>query len=735
VSRAATAPGVPLGRRRVPTPTMLQMESAECGAASLGMILAHHGRWVALDVLRGECGVSRDGVKASDLVKAARRYGLVAKGIRIEPSGLAEVRLPIVVFWNFNHFLVVEGYGPRGVAVNDPASGPRRVSWEEFDRSFTGVALTFEPGDGFERGGARPSLIRGLGRRFTNGRGTLAFCLLAGIGLLVPALFVPAATRIFVNEVLGSGQDGWLALLIAGIAIAVVAQIGLVAMQQLALLRLSVALAVTMSSRFLEHVLRLPVRFFAQRSAGHVAARIEGNDSIAMLLSSELATALLALVTSGFYLAMMFVYAWQLAVVSLLFAALNALALQLVARRQKDMSLLLAQDTGRLLGTGAIGIASIETLKATSDEGAFFTRWAGLQAKVVATTQAIGSPLAMLNSVPVLLEALSTAVIIAFGGLMVMNGDMSLGTLVAFQMLAAGFALPIGQLVGLGAEVQQAGGTLASVDDVLEHPVDEVDEVDAQLDGAGLPRRSRTDVPARLSGAIELRGVTFGYDPLGPPLIEDLDMRIEPGQRVAFIGPSGSGKSTVSQLIVGLHKPWRGEVLVDGIPRDEIPREVLAATLSFVDQDIALFEGTVRDNLTLWDPTLTDDAVARAAQDAAIHGDILVREGGFERVVEEDARDWSGGQRQRLEIARALASDPAVLVMDEATSALDPIVEQRIDQAIRGRGCTTIVVAHRLSTIRDADEIIVLDRGRVVERGTHEELLAAGGLYTELLGD
>lgn len=735
MSRAATAPGVPLGRRRVPTPTMLQMESAECGAASLGMILAHHGRWVALDVLRGECGVSRDGVKASDLVKAARRYGLVAKGIRIEPSGLAEVRLPIVVFWNFNHFLVVEGYGPRGVAVNDPASGPRRVSWEEFDRSFTGVALTFEPGDGFERGGARPSLIRGLGRRFTNGRGTLAFCLLAGIGLLVPALFVPAATRIFVNEVLGSGQDGWLALLIAGIAIAVVAQIGLVAMQQLALLRLSVALAVTMSSRFLEHVLRLPVRFFAQRSAGHVAARIEGNDSIAMLLSSELATALLALVTSGFYLAMMFVYAWQLAVVSLLFAALNALALQLVARRQKDMSLLLAQDTGRLLGTGAIGIASIETLKATSDEGAFFTRWAGLQAKVVATTQAIGSPLAMLNSVPVLLEALSTAVIIAFGGLMVMNGDMSLGTLVAFQMLAAGFALPIGQLVGLGAEVQQAGGTLASVDDVLEHPVDEVDEVDAQLDGAGLPRRSRTDVPARLSGAIELRGVTFGYDPLGPPLIEDLDMRIEPGQRVAFIGPSGSGKSTVSQLIVGLHKPWRGEVLVDGIPRDEIPREVLAATLSFVDQDIALFEGTVRDNLTLWDPTLTDDAVARAAQDAAIHGDILVREGGFERVVEEDARDWSGGQRQRLEIARALASDPAVLVMDEATSALDPIVEQRIDQAIRGRGCTTIVVAHRLSTIRDADEIIVLDRGRVVERGTHEELLAAGGLYTELLGD
>lgn len=712
----------PAGRRRVATPTVLQMESAECGAASLAMILAKHGKWVPLEQLRIECGVSRDGAKASNLLAAARRHGLAAKGRRIEPAGLADVALPIIVYWNFNHFLVVEGYGPRGVAVNDPATGPRLVSWEEFDRSFTGVALTFEPTEAFERGGARPSLTAGLGRRFTSGWSTLAFCLLAGLGLLVPGLFVPAATRIFVNEVLGANQDGWLVLLIVGIAIAVVAQIVLIAMQQIALLRLSVALAVTMSTKFLEHVLRLPMRFFAQRSAGHIATRIEANDAIAMLLSSELATALLALVTSAFYLVMMFVYSWELALVSLLFAALNAFALQLVARRQKNASLLLTQDAGRLVGTGTIGIANIETLKATSDEAAFFTRWAGLQAKVVTATQAIGAPLAALNSVPVLLSALSTAVIIAFGGLMVMDGALSLGTLVAFQMLAAGFALPISQLVGLGAEVQQAGGSLASVDDVLDHPLDPV-----------IP--ARAGVPAKLTGAIELRDVTFGYDPLGPPLIEGLDVRIEPGQRVAFIGPSGSGKSTVSQLIVGLHKPWRGEILIDGIPREELPPQVLATTLAFVDQDITLFQGSVRDNLTLWDPTLSDDALIRAARDAAIHGDIVMREGGFERQVEEDARDWSGGQRQRLEIARALTTDPSVLVMDEATSALDPVVEQRIDQAIRSRGCTTVIVAHRLSTIRDADEIIVLDRGEVVQRGTHEALLAEGGLYTELLGD
>ena len=706
----------------MPVPTVLQMEAAECGAASLAMILARHGKWVPLEQLRVECGVSRDGAKASNILKAARRHGLAAKGVRIEPSGLVDVALPIVVYWNFNHFLVVEGYGPHGVAVNDPATGPRRVSWEEFDRSFTGIALVFEPGEGFEPGGARPSLARRLGERFTTGRSTLAFCLLAGLGLLVPGLFVPAATRIFVNEVLGSGQDGWLALLVIGIAVAVAAQIVLIALQQIALLRLSVALAVTMSTRFLEHVLRLPVRFFSQRSAGHLAARIEANDSIAMLLSSELATALLALVTSTFYLVMMLVYSWQLALASLLFAALNAVALQLVARRQKDASLLLAQDAGRLIGTGSTGIANIETLKATSDESAFFDRWAGLQAKVVSASQAIGAPLGMLNSVPVLLGALSTAVIIAFGGLMVMNGELSLGTLVAFQMLAAGFALPISQLVGLGAEVQQAVGELTSIDDVLDYPLDPV-------------RPTRADVPAKLAGTIELRDVTFGYDPLAPPLIDGLNVRIEPGQRVAFIGPSGSGKSTVSQLIVGLHRPWRGEVLIDGVPRDEVPPDVLAASLAFVDQDIALFDGTVRDNLTLWDPTIPDDAVIRAARDAAIHADIVIREGGFERRVEEDARDWSGGQRQRLEIARALATDPSVLVMDEATSALDPVVEQRIDQAIRSRGCTTVIVAHRLSTIRDADEIIVLDHGAVVQRGTHEALLAEHGLYTELLGD
>lgn len=718
----------PTGRtsRRVRTPTVLQMEATECGAASLAMVLAHHGRWVALEELRIQCGVSRDGARASNLLKAARAYGMVAKGLRIEPEGLADVRLPVVVYWNFNHFLVVEGYGPGGVAVNDPATGPRRVTWEEFDAAFTGVALVFEPGDDFSRGGEKPSLLGGLRSRFGGGWQAIAFCLLAGLGLLVPGLFVPAATRIFVNEVLGTGHEGWLGVLIAGIAVAVVAQILLIAYQQVALLRLSVSLAVSMSSRFLRHVLRLPIAFFAQRSAGHLAVRVEANDEIAMLLSSELSAALLALITSAFYLAMMFVYSWELALISLGFVILNALALRLVARQQRNASLLLVQDSGKLMGTSSVGIANMETLKATSDEPSFYARWSGLQAKVLGAAQAIGAPMVVLGAVPVLLGSLSTAALIGIGGLMVMDGTMTLGTLVAFQLLAAGFALPITQLVGLGAEVQQAAGSLAGIDDVLNYPAGP--EPVARRGG------DRT-IPARLTGTIELRDVTFGYNPLEPPLIEGLSVRIEPGQRVAFIGPSGSGKSTVSRLIVGLHQPWSGEILIDGVPRDELPPDVLAASLSFVDQDIQLFEGTIRDNLTLWDPTIPEDSVVRAARDAAIGSDILLREGGFDRTIDENGRDWSGGQRQRLEIARALAVDPAILVMDEATSALDPVVEQRIDQAVRARGCTTVIVAHRLSTIRDADEIIVLDRGVVVERGTHEQLLAGEGLYTELLGD
>jgi NHLM bacteriocin system ABC transporter peptidase/ATP-binding protein len=726
-------------RRRVKAPTLLQMEAVECGAAALGIVLAHYGRWVPLEELRLECGVSRDGSKASNILKAARKYGLEGTGKRLEPKSLKNVRLPAIVFWNFNHFLVIEGYGPKHVFLNDPASGPRRVAWDEFDGSFTGVVLELAPTERFERAGGPPSLVRGLAKRFHGGVPALVMCLLAGIGLLVPGLLVPAAVRTFVNAVLGQGNRSWLWLLVIGVGLAAVAQLAFTWLQQITLLRLSTKLAMSMSTRFMEHVLRLPLLFFTQRYAGHVVTRIQVNDQIATMLSSQLSTSLLAMLTAAFYLVLMVVYDWQLTLVTLLFALVNVLTLRFTVAKQKDASRRLVQDSGKLTATAVSGLANIETLKATSEDASFFSRWAGHQAKVLVTSQTMGAPMAALASVPAMLIALNTAVVIGVGGLQVMNGTLSLGTLVAFQLLAAGFSGPVAQLVGFGAVVQQAGGNLASVDDVLDYPPDPeamdrplLDEVEVSANGSGVVRRP---MPRRLSGLIELIDVSFGYNPLEPPLVQGLNLRIEPGQRVAIVGPTGSGKSTVSKMVAGLNRPWSGEILFDGVPRTLLPRDVLASSLAFVDQEILLFEGTVRDNLTLWDPTIPEEAIVRGARDAMIHDDVAKRPKGYDRVVEEGGRDWSGGQRQRLEIARALTGEPTILIMDEATSALDPIVEQAIDRHIRARGCTCLIVAHRLSTIRDCDEIVVLDKGVVVERGTHDELVAAGGIYTEFLNE
>jgi NHLM bacteriocin system ABC transporter peptidase/ATP-binding protein len=710
-------------RRRVRTPTVLQLEAVECGAAALAMVLAHYGRHVPLEELRAACGVSRDGAKASNLVKAARLYGLEAKGKRLELDGLGDLRLPAIAFWNFNHFVVVEGMGPKGVHLNDPAAGSRRVSWEEFDQSFTGVMLTFEPGPDFERGGEQPSVVRGLATRLRGGAAGLVLCVLAGLALIVPGLAAAAFLKIFVDQVLVAGSSSWLVPVAAGLALAGVVAGALTWIQQATLLRLSTKLSLSMSTRFLSHALRLPTSFFAQRHAGHVVTRLNLNDLIAELLSSQLATSILSLVTVVFYLGLMATYDLLLTALTIVFALANLLALRAVSRQRADVNRRVVSDTAVLQGIATAGLQNIETVKATGAESDFFARWAGQQAKVVNARQELGVPTQVLMAVPTLLASLTTAAILGFGGWRVMEGSLTFGTLVAFQSLAIAFNAPIANLVALGATLQEMAGNLANVDDVLSYPVE--------------PERPRHRgaLPARLSGALELRGVSFGYSPLAPPVVEDLSLTLRPGDRVALVGPSGCGKSTIARLVCGLHRPWDGEILLDGVPREEIPREILAASLALVDQDIVLFEGTVRDTLSLWDPTLPEASIVAAARDATIHDDIVRRTGGYDRVIEEAGRDWSGGQRQRLEIARALAGDPALLVLDEATSALDPLVERQIDERLRARGCSCLIVAHRLSTIRDCDEIVVLDRGRVVQRGSHDELREEDGLYAALIGD
>jgi NHLM bacteriocin system ABC transporter peptidase/ATP-binding protein len=711
---------------RVKVPTVLQMEAVECGAASLAMILAYWGRYVALEELRIACGVSRDGSKASNIVKAARSYGLIAKGYRKEPAALKEMKLPAIIHWNFNHFLVLEGYAKEKVYLNDPGSGPRVITEEEFDQSYTGIVLTFEPGPDFVKSGTKPNILSALKKRLEGSYVALTFVILVGLLLVVPGLIIPVFSRIFVDDILLGGRENWLIPLLLGMGFTALLRGILSWIQQYYLVRLETKIALQTTAQFYWHVLRLPVVFFTQRYAGDICSRVQSNDKVAQLLSGQLATNALNCIMVVFYFILMIWYNLWLALVGALVAVINILYLRYVSRKRVDQNRKLLQDLGKMDGTAMSGLQLIETLKANGSESDFFAKWSGYQAKALNTEQEIGISTQFLSAIPSFLTTLTNTVVLVLGGFLIFKGEMTIGMLVAFQSLMSSFLQPVTGLVSLGSQLQEMEGDMNRIDDVLKYPVDEQTKEDVQ--GA-----EEDNTFKKLEGSVELKGLTFGYSPLEPPLIENFDLKLTPGSRVALVGGSGSGKSTVAKLIAGIYKPWSGEILFDGKPRESISRAVINHSLAMVDQDIGLFQGSIRDNITLWDHTISEFDLIRAAKDACIHDDITSRPGGYDQMLDEGGSNFSGGQRQRLEIARALVGNPAVLILDEATSALDPLTEKVIDERIRRRGCTCIIVAHRLSTIRDCDEIIVLERGKIVERGTHEELKDLNGHYVKLI--
>lgn len=711
-------------RRAVSTPTVLQMESTECGAAALAMVLGYFRRFVPLEELRQACGVSRDGARASSIVKAAREYGLEARGLQVPVERLDALALPFIAFWSNNHYVVVEGRAGRDVRINDPVSGRRIVSPGEFGENYSGVALEFARAPGFKPGGHRPGLLRTLYGWTSGSRAALAVMTITTVMLTLPAILLPALVKIFVDEVLVRRFDTWLFPIIVALLFAIVLSGTITWLQQRVLMRLQMKLAVMIGARFLWHVLRLPLLFFTQRQSGDIVSRVQSANQLAVLMSGPLPAAAAQFAMTVLYAAVMAVYSLPLTIASLLLAACNVIAIGMVRRKLRDGNMALLNTNAKIAATAMSGLQSIETIKAMGSESDLFRIWSGYQARAINQFQALGRSSLWLGAAPTLLGQLMTAAVLCLGAVLIIQGELTIGGLLAFQMLLGNFMTPLEQLVSLNPQLQEAKGHLARLEDVLAAKVDPLVE----------ERPARAATRPQLSGRIDVRDLDFAYGALSPAVLHGISLTIEPGQRVAFVGGSGSGKSTLVKLLLGLYTPRSGSVLYDGRPVAEIPRALFTSSVAWVDQDIRLFEGSIHDNLTLFNRATTPASIARAAQDACIHETILARPGGYAGRLTEGGTNLSGGQRQRLEIARALARNPAILMLDEATAALDAVTEVKIDDNIRRRGMTCLIVAQRLSTIRDCDRIFVLENGGIVEQGTHQELTSAAGLYAKLVG-
>ncbi len=717
--------------RRARTPTVLQMDAVECGAASLAMVLAWHGRWVPLTQLRDDCGVSRDGAKASNIARAARAHGLTAQGFRCEPHHLKDFPLPAIVFINLNHFVVLEGFAGNRVWINDPATGRRVLSLADFDAVFSGIILTLVPGPDFRRQGQPPRTFRDLAALLEGLRAPLVLALLAGVALLLPGLVVPAATQVFVDYYLVDRQPHWIPALLGVILVTALVQAGLSAVKDVVLLRLRTRIAIAAAGQMVWRMVRLPARFFSQRHAGTLAGRVDLARRLGTHAGAEVAEVALSAFACVFFLGVMLVYSPLLTLITVGFTGAMFTVFAVFQNRLEEIGRKAALTAVKLYGRAMQGIGMIESLKANGTDGAYFSQWSGYLARLVRERQVMGRLQSLMAALPDSLMLLNRAVVLAVSAWLVAEGEMTVGMLAAFQALIGAFAVALNTVTVQATALKQARGTLDQFQDVAAA------SMAWEFSGAeNVPAAAPASVTGRvrkLSGRTGLRGVSFGYSPLDPPLIQDFSLDLVPGARVALVGPSGSGKSTIGRLVCGLYDPWEGEVLLDAVPIRAVPRAVLRNSLAVVDQDIVLFDGTVRDNITLWDDAMPEQRVVRAARDAMLHDDIVARVGGYGSRVEEGGRNWSGGQRQRLEIARALVAEPSLLVLDEATSALDPLVEKDLVDNIRRRGCTCLIIAHRLSTIRDCDEIIVLDKGRVIERGTHDGLMARNGMYRGLV--
>ena len=715
----------PVTRGRARVPIIMQMEALECGAASLAMVMAYYGKWVPLEQVRLDCGVSRDGSNARNMLVAARSYGFEAQGFRCETEALRnDIALPCIIHWNFNHFVVLDGFRGGYAWINDPARGEVKVPIEDFDRAFTGICLQITPGADFRPSGRRKSTLAFAKSRLKGAGTAVAFVLLSTVIGYLFGIINPAFSRFFMDRLLtGENRDLLYPFLVLMIVLGLV-QVAVSWIQAVYALKINGKMAIVGSSEFMWKILRLPTEFFSQRLAGDILQRQGTNASIAATLVNTLTPLLLNTIMMIVYLVVMLRCSVLLTAVGLVTIVLNLLVSQLITAKRVNITRVQLRDSGKLAAATVSGIQMVETIKASGAENGYFQKWAGYQASVNAQNVRFARLNQILGMIPAALSAIADALVLILGVLLAMQGRFSLGMILLFQGFLNSFMSPAMMIISAGQSLQEMRTAMERVEDVMQYPTDP--------HFSDAPLSEEADY-SKLSGEVELKNVSFGYSRLGQPLIRDFSMHVKPGSRVAFVGPSGCGKSTLSKLISGLYRPWSGEILFDGKPIAQIDRGVFTGSVAVVDQDIVLFEDTIAANIKMWDSSIEDFEMILAARDAQIYDDIMAREGGFYGKLIEGGKDLSGGQRQRLEIARVLAQDPSVIIMDEATSALDAKTEYELVKAVKDRGITCIVIAHRLSTIRDCDEIIVLDHGRVAERGTHEELMALGGAYTELI--